>query len=54
MQTERPAHAEVVGVDHAVVNLDLLALDADVGNPVLSATVGASGHVQFQMLIETG
>ena len=38
----------------AVVNFDLLALDADVGDPVLAATVGASGDVKFQMLIETG
>src|ERR1035438_2459735 len=53
VQTKRSAQAEVVGVDHAVLNFDLLAFNANIGDPVLSATVGASGDVQFQMLIET-
>ncbi len=54
MQAERSAHAEVVGIDQAVVDFDLLALNADVGDPVLAATVGASGDVQLQVLIESG
>src|ERR1039458_6125342 len=54
MQTERSAQAKVIGIDHATVDFDLFAVDADVGNPVLSATVGAAGDVQFQMLIEAG
>ena len=36
------------------VDFHFLALDADVGDPVLTATVGASGYVQLQVLIETG
>src|ERR1017187_6335854 len=54
MQTERSAQAKVIGIDHATVDFNLFAVDADVGNPVLSATVGATGDVQFQMLIEAG
>ena len=52
MQAERAAHAKVVSVDQTAVNFLLFAIDANVGNPVLSATVGASGDVQFQVLIE--
>src|SRR5919201_1518103 len=43
------AHAEVVGVDEGAVDLDLLALDPDVGDPVLPARVRAARHVQLQM-----
>ena len=32
--------------------LDLLAFDADVGDPVLSATVGAAGDVEAKLLVE--
>src|ERR1700688_5183464 len=48
------ADAEVIGVDHFAVLLDFLALDADVGDPVLAATVGASGDVQLELLFEGG
>ena len=48
------AHAEIVGVDHSAVLLDFFAFDADVGDPVLAATVGASGDVQFELLFEAG
>ena len=54
MKAERAAHAEVVGVHHPVLNFDFLALNTDVRDPVLPATVGASGDVQFEMLIEAG
>ena len=54
MQAERAAHAEVVGIDHLAINFCLFAFEADIGDPVLAATVGASGHVQLQVLIEAG
>src|ERR1700746_753831 len=54
MQAERAAHAKVVRVYQEVVDFDLLAFYADVSDPVLAATVGASRYVQFQVLIETG
>src|SRR5260370_6124972 len=50
----RAADAEVVGVHHATVHFDFLAFKADVGDPMLAATVRASGDVQLQLLIETG
>ena len=52
MQTERSAKAEVIGINKAAVDFNLLAINANIGNPVLSATVRASGNVQFQVLIE--
>ena len=48
----RSAEAEVVGIGQLALVLDLLALDADVGDPVLAASVGASGYVQAQLLIK--
>ncbi len=54
MQAKRAADAEVIGIDHAAVDFHLLAFDADVGDPVLPATVGASGDVELQVLIEAG
>src|ERR1700674_2343147 len=53
MQTKRSAKAEVIGIDETSVDFHLLAIDANVSNPVLSATVRASGNVQFQVLVET-
>src|SRR4029077_1071235 len=53
MQTERSAKAEVIGIDEAAVDFHLLTINANVGNPVLSATVRASGNMQLQVLIET-
>src|SRR5919197_4236264 len=53
IQANRAAQAEVVGVHHSPIELDLLALNPDVSNPVLSATVWTSGDVQFEILIET-
>src|SRR5438045_4002265 len=54
MHAERAAHAEVVGVEQAVVHFDLLALDPEVGDPVLAATIGASRDVQLEVLVESG
>jgi len=48
------ADAEVEGVDHLAVLLDLLALEADVGDPALAAGVGAAGDVQLDLLVEAG
>ena len=46
------AEAEVVRIGQLAFVLDLLAFDADVGNPVLAAAVGAAGHMQLELLIE--
>src|SRR5690348_7839286 len=54
MQAQRTSNAEVVGVEQAVVHFNLLALDPEVGDPVLAATVGAARDVQFEMLVESG
>src|ERR1700726_3910659 len=48
------ADAEVVGVDHFAVLLNFLAFDADVRDPMLAATVWASGDVQLELLFEGG
>ena len=48
--TDTAADAEVVGVDHLAIGFDFLALDADVGNPVLPAGVGAAGNVETKLL----
>lgn len=54
MQAQRTSNAEVVGVEQAVVHFDLLALDPEVGDPVLAATIGASRDVQLEVLVESG
>src|SRR5690242_6410059 len=51
---EAAAHAEVVGVHHFSFVLDFLAFDADIGDPVLAATVGAAGDMQLDLLVEAG
>ncbi len=51
---EASAHANVVGIDHFAVDPDFLSFDTDIGDPVLAATIGAAGDVEFQLLIETG
>src|SRR5580700_6926603 len=43
VQPDCSAHTKVVGVHHAISNFDLLALDANVRNPMLAATIRASG-----------
>ncbi len=52
MLADRSAEAEVVGVGQLALVLDLLAFDADVGDPVLAAAVGAAGDVEPELLIE--
>src|SRR5438128_12131415 len=54
MRPHGAADAEVVGVDHLPVHLGLLALEADVGNPVLAAAIRAAGDVELQVLLEAG
>ena len=48
--SETPANTEVIRVDHFSVGFDLFAFDTDVGDPVLAATVRASGNVQLDLL----
>ena len=48
------ADAEVEGVLELAVNLELLAFEADVGDPVLAAGVGAAGDVELDLLVEAG
>src|SRR5262249_31358567 len=48
------ADAEVVRIDHLSVGLYFLAFNADISDPVLAATVGAAGDVQFDLLFEAG
>src|SRR5579863_2545874 len=54
MQANRAAQAEVIRIQHAVADFQLLAFDPNVSNPMLATTVGASGNVQFQVLLEAG
>ena len=49
---DRSAEAEVEGVGELALVLDLLAFDADVGDPVLAAAIGAAGDVQAELLVE--
>src|SRR5437660_2051887 len=50
----RAAQAEIVGIHHLTVDLDLLAFQSNVGQPMLPATVGTSSNVESQFLIEGG
>src|SRR5262245_62624843 len=54
MAADRAAHAEVVGVEDRAVDLELLALEAEVGDPVLPTAVRAADHVDPEMLLEPG
>src|SRR5580765_7894779 len=46
------ADAKVVGVHEFAMVTNFFAFDADVGDPVLSATVRAAGHVELQIVRE--
>src|SRR5713226_504376 len=46
------ANAEVIRVDELALGLDFLAFNADVGDPVLSAAIGAARDVQLDLLLE--
>lgn len=48
------AHAEIVGVNELAIELDFFAFDTDVGDPVLPATVGAAGDVEFDVVAKAG
>jgi hypothetical protein len=48
------ADAEVVSVDKFAFDFDFLAFDANVGDPVLAATVGAASDVKFELMVEAG
>src|SRR5262252_1680041 len=54
VRAHRAAHAEVVGVDQAPVDLQFLALQTQIGDPVLAAAVRAAGDVDLQVLLESG
>ncbi len=46
--------AEIVGVEEFAIDLDFFAFDANVSDPVLAATVGAAGDVEFELMLEVG
>ena len=48
------AYAEEEGIDQLTVLLDFLSFKADVGDPVLTAGVGAAGDVETDLLVEAG
>src|SRR6267378_6805087 len=45
-------NAEVIRVHHPSIDLQLLAFDADVRDPMLPATIRASSDVQLELLLE--
>ena len=47
---DAPANAKIVGVDHLSIGFDFFTLDADVGDPMLPARVGAAGDMQFEFI----
>ena len=49
----RSAEAKIKRVGQLALMLDLLALDADVRDPVLAATIRAASHIQLELLIES-
>ena len=48
------AYAEIVGVDHFAFVLNFFAFDADVGDPMLAAGVGAAGDVELDVFLIAG
>src|SRR5262245_6496834 len=50
----RPADRELVRIHHVAIHPRLLAIEPDVGDPVLAAAVRAAGDVDPQMLLEAG
>src|SRR5580704_11833867 len=49
-----PADAEVICVHHAAIHFDFLAFDADIGDPMLAATIRAAGNVEAQLFLKIG
>ena len=54
MFADGAAYAEEEGVDEGAVAFDLFPFEADVGDPVLAAGVGAAGDVELDLLVEGG
>ena len=52
MLAHRSTEAEVVSIGQFAFVLDFLAFHADVCDPVLAASIGASGHMEAELLIE--
>src|SRR6266852_451862 len=52
MATDGAADAEVVRIHHRAVHLDLLALDPEVGDPVLPTAVRTTRNVDPELLVE--
>ena len=48
------ADAEIVGIDHFAVGFNFLAFDADIGNPMLAAGIGAAGDVKAELFLIVG
>ena len=46
------AETEVVSVGQLALELDFLAFHADVGNPMLSAAIGAAGDMELELLVK--
>src|SRR5207244_13075522 len=53
VQADGATQAEVVRIHHAAIQLDLFALNANVSDPVLTATVRTPCDMELQVLIET-
>jgi hypothetical protein len=54
MHAERAAEGERPGIGEFAFVLDLFAFEADVGDPVLAAAVGAAGDVQLSCWSKPG
>src|SRR5579871_873324 len=48
------ANAEIIGIDHLSVLLDLFPFKTDVGDPVLPAAIRAAGDIDAKLLLESG
>src|SRR5579864_1563095 len=48
------ANAEVIRIHHAAIHFDFFALDADISDPMLPATIRAAGDIEPQLLLEIG
>jgi hypothetical protein len=48
------ADAEVVGINHLAAGPDFLSFNANVGDPVLPAGIGATGNVETKFVLKVG
>ncbi len=46
------AHAKIKSVHQLPILLDLLAFQSDIGDPVLTAAIRATGHMQLDLLVK--